>query len=61
VRTQKTTQEHINKIIEFRQALYDRAMGRRKDALFEALDALCLNGQLNYFPRLSLATVHRRK
>jgi hypothetical protein len=61
VRTQKTTQEHINKIIEFRQAIYNHGFGRRKDALFETLDALCLNGHFVAFPLLSLATTHRRK
>jgi len=61
VNTQKTTQEHINKIIEFRQALYAHGFGRRKDALFETLDALCMSGQLASFPCLSLGGVHRRQ
>ena len=61
MRNQKTTQEHINKIIEFRQALYAHGLGRRKDALFEALDALCMSGPVDAFPRLSLNPVHRRQ
>lgn len=58
---QKTTQKHINKIIEFRQAIYEHGLERRKDALFETLDAICLNGRFAAFPLLSLNQVHRRK
>ena len=61
MKTQKTTQEHINKIIEFRQAIYACGLKKRKDAFFEALDASCLNGHLVTFPQLSQVKVHRRK
>jgi hypothetical protein len=60
VKTQKITQKHINKIIEFRQAIYAHGLGQRKDALFEMLDALCLNGHVVTFPQLSLTKAHRR-
>jgi hypothetical protein len=60
VRNQKTTQKHINKIIEFRQAIYAYGLQHRKDALFEILDAICLNGHVAAFPQLSLDQVHRR-
>ena len=49
-----TTQEHINKIIEFRQALYEHGFGRRRDALFETLDALLLAGRVDSVAMLSL-------
>ncbi len=49
-----TTQEHINKIIEFRQALYEHGFGRRRDALFETLDALLRAGPVASFAMLSL-------
>ena len=39
---QTTTQEHINKIIEFRQAIYTKGFGKERDALSEALDAIVL-------------------
>jgi len=57
----KATQAHINKIIEFRQAIYDHGLKSRKDALFETLDASCLNGHFITFPLLSQVEVHRRK
>ena len=50
----ETTQEHINKIIEFRQAIHTNGFGKERDALSEALDALCITGSLSSFPVLSL-------
>jgi hypothetical protein len=38
--TPATTQENINRLIEFRQVAYSRIFQARRDALFEALDAL---------------------
>jgi hypothetical protein len=61
VKTQETTQENLNKIIEFRQAIYRHGMGKRSDALFEAWDALMLHGMSASFPCLSLSGVFRRK
>jgi hypothetical protein len=61
VKTKETTQENLNKIIEFRQAIYAHGMGKRRDALFEALDALILHGMKSSFPWLSLSGVFRRK
>ena len=45
----KTTQEHLNKIIEFRQAIYANGFGNQRDALIEALDAICMTGTLHHF------------
>ena len=56
-----TTQEHINKIIEFRQAIHANGFGKQRDALIEALDALCMTGSLSSFPLLSLSKVFRRQ
>lgn len=56
-----TTQEHINKIIEFRQAVHVNGFGKQRDALSEALDALCVTGTLSSFPLLSLSKAFRRQ
>ena len=61
MKTQETTQENLNKIIEFRQAIYDQGMGKRKDAMFEAWDALMVQGMKSSFPWLSLSGIFRRK
>ena len=57
----ETTQEHINKIIEFRQAIYTNGFGKERDALSEALDALCITGSLSSFPMLSLSKGFQRQ
>ena len=57
----ETTQENLNKIIEFRQAIYAHGMGKRRDALFETWDALMLQGMKTSFPWLSLSGIFRRK
>ena len=56
-----TTQEHINKIIEFRQALYEHVFRRRRDALFETVDALLLASPVTSFAMLSLDPRFRRQ
>jgi len=58
---QATTQENINKLIEFRQAIYERGMLSRKDALFEVLDALLSAGQVTSFAMLSQSEGFQRK
>jgi hypothetical protein len=61
VRKKRTTQENLNKIIEFRQAICEEIFGKRRDALFEAWDALLLNGAVTSFPMLSQHTIFQRK
>jgi hypothetical protein len=61
VNKKETTQENLNKIIEFRQAVYQNGMGKRRDAMHEAWDALILQGMKTSFPWLSLSFVFRRK
>jgi hypothetical protein len=55
VSKKKTTQEHINKIIEFRQAIHINGFGNQRDALIEAIDATCLTGAIASFPLPSLS------
>ena len=57
----KYTQQHINKIIEFRQAIHANGFEKQRDALIEMLDALCLTGIPTSFPMLSFSKVFRRK
>ena len=45
----------------FRRALYDRCLGRRKDSLFELLDAVLTSPGPATPARLSLAPVFRRR
>jgi hypothetical protein len=61
VNKQTTTQEHINKIIEFRQAIHAKGFGKERDALSEALDAICMTGSLSSFPMLSLSKGFQRQ
>jgi hypothetical protein len=56
-----TTQEHINKIIEFRQAIHAHGFGKQRDALSEVVDAVCLTGAISSFPLLSLSPAFQRQ
>jgi len=53
--------KQFNKIIEFRQAVYDHGLTLTKDAQFELMDALLLNPGIRSFPELSLSPAFRRK
>ena len=55
------TQEHLNKIIEFRQAVHANGFGNQRDALIEAMDATCLTGAVSSFPLLSLSKSFQRQ
>ena len=59
--TQKSTQEQLNKLIEFRQTVYDQILTTGRDSQFEAVDALLLKGRVASFPWLSTAGSFRRK
>ena len=54
------TQQQLNRIIEFRQAVHRRFLTRQRDAQFELVDALLLSRQVRSFPELSLSPVFRR-
>ncbi len=58
---QGTTEENVNKIIEFRQAIYTNGMLARRDALFDLLDALVISGTVPSFAMLSQSDRFRRK
>jgi hypothetical protein len=55
------TQEQFNKIIEFRQTIYDRYFTARRDTQFELLEALLSKGKVASFPWLSTAGCFRRQ
>ena len=61
MKIQETTQEHINKIIEFRQAIHAHGFGKQRDALSEVVDAICLTGAISSFPMLSLCKSFQRQ
>lgn len=61
MKTQATTNENINRLIEFRQAVYAHVFQARRDALFETLDALLSGGTFASFAYLSQSTRFRRK
>ena len=49
----------LNKLIEFRQQIYNHALGKARDAQFELVDAVLSNCRLNSLSELSLAPVHQ--
>lgn len=51
----------LNKLIEFRQHIYDNALSKARDVQFELVDALLSNCRINSFPELSLASAHQRQ
>lgn len=59
--TQKTTQEQLNKIIEFRQTVYSDIFTARRDAQFELVEALLSKGKVASFPWLSTAGCFQRQ
>ncbi len=52
--------EQFNKLIKFRQAVYDNGLVWVKDAQFELVDALLSSPPIRSFPELSLSPVFRR-
>jgi hypothetical protein len=55
------TEKHFNNLIQFRQAIYEHGLTKRKDAQFELLDSLVLSGPIRSFPELSLSPAFRRR
>jgi hypothetical protein len=53
--------KQFNKLIEFRQTVYDYALIQAKDAQFELLDALLLSAPVHTFPELSQSLIFRRQ
>ena len=58
---QQSTKENVNKLIEFRQAVYENGMLSRRDAMFDLLDALISEGQVSSFAMLSMSSRFQRK
>jgi len=61
VNNQSTTKANINKLIEFRQAVYEHGMTARRDALFNVLDAVLCEGSVSSFAMLSQSEQFERK
>jgi hypothetical protein len=61
MQNQTPTDKHLNRLIEFRQAVYRSGFTQRRDAQFELLDALLLAGPVNSFPELSLCPIFQRQ
>ena len=55
-----TAKEHFNKLIQFRQAVYQHMVAGR-DALFELTDAVIQSRQIQSFAELTCAPAFRRK
>lgn len=56
-----STDKQLNILTEFRQAVYDHVFTLRRDALFELLDAVTVQGPMRSFPWLSLSPTCQRK
>ncbi|MFZ5807684.1 MAG: hypothetical protein ACOY16_00230, partial [Chloroflexota bacterium] len=56
-----STKENINKLIEFRQAVYRHIFRKRRDALFDTLDALLAGGAFASFAYLSQSERFQRR
>lgn len=56
-----STNQQLNNLIEFRQAVYRHGFKQERDAQFELLDALTANQGIRSFPELSLSPFFRRK
>ncbi len=56
-----STKENINKLIEFRQAVYEKGISARRDAVFNLLDALLARGSVSSFAMLSQVEQFQRK
>jgi len=53
--------EQFNKLIEFRQAVFEHGFTKASDAQFELVDALLAGRPIRSFPELSLLPTFRRK
>lgn len=61
MKNQTSTKEYINKLIEFRQAIYRHGILARRDAMFDLLDALTYEGPVSSFAMLSQSKQFQRK
>ena len=56
-----STKENINRLIEFRQAVYENGISKRRDALFDLVDAILWGGAGSSFAMLSQNDPFQRK
>lgn len=61
MKTQAATKENINRLIEFRQEVYEHVFLARRDALFDTLDALLTGETFASFAYLSQSERFRRE
>jgi len=61
MKQQATTETTVNKLIEFRQAVYENGMLKRQDVLFDLLDALMSERAVVSFTMLSQSEKFLRK
>jgi hypothetical protein len=53
--------QQFNRLIQFRQAVYEHGLTKARDSQFELLDALLLSRAVRSFPELTLHPVFRRQ
>jgi hypothetical protein len=53
--------QQFNKLIEFRQTIYNQVLTQSRDAQFELVDALLLSAPIHSFPELSRSPAFRRQ
>lgn len=58
---QETTIEQINKLIEFRQTIYEEGLIGYRDAQFELMDSVLCNQKVGSYPELSQTPLFQRK
>jgi hypothetical protein len=56
-----STTKQFNKLIDFRQLVYEHFLDKERDAQFELVDAMLLSPSVDTFPALSQSPVFRRK
>lgn len=61
MKKQKCNTEQLNKIIEFRQAIYTKCLTKYRDAQFELIDSLLSHQRLSSFAELTLSSAFRRE
>jgi hypothetical protein len=59
--TKPSTTTQLNKLIEFRQSIYEQAMTHERDAQYELLEAMLLSPSVQSFPELSQSPVFQRR
>jgi hypothetical protein len=61
MRTPTSTKDNVTRLVEFREVVYTRVFQKRRDTLFDTLDALLLGGTFTSFAYLSQSERFQRK